>query len=63
MVCTTFVAINKGTNKREPWSPLGDLNVPSVVKGNLLAARSPVAGFGREVPGCLSHSGFGGVNP
>ena len=63
MVCTTFVAINKGTNKREPWSPLGNTLVPSVAKGNILAARSPVAGFGREVLGCLSHTGFGGVNP
>ena len=56
-VGTTFVAINKGINKREPWSPLGDTFVPSVAKGNILAARSPVAGFGREVLGCLSHTG------
>ncbi len=51
MVCTSFVAINKGTNKRETWSPLGDQNVPSVVRGNILASRSPVAGFGGESAG------------
>ena len=51
MVCTSFVAINKGTNKRETWSPLGDQNVPSVVRGNIFASRSPVAGFGGESAG------------
>ena len=41
MVCGSFVTINKGTNKRYPWSPEGDTSCPSVKIGNLLANRCP----------------------
>ncbi len=39
MVCTSFVAINRGTNQRFPFAPLGAQSVPSVALGNLLASR------------------------
>lgn len=39
MVCSSFVAINKGTNQRYPYAPLGAEWAPSVRVGNLLASR------------------------
>ena len=39
MVCTSFVAINRGTNQRFPFAPLGVQSVPSVALGNILASR------------------------
>lgn len=39
MVCTSFVSINRGTNKRYPYCPLGDERFQSVRDGNLLASR------------------------
>ena len=42
LLCRSFVAINKGTNKREPFAPLGDESAPSVLEGNLLCTRTGV---------------------
>ena len=39
MVCSSFVAINRGTNQRYPYAPLGAEEYPSVARGNLLASR------------------------
>lgn len=39
MVCTSYVSINRGTNKCRPERPLGDEAVPSVSIGNCLGAR------------------------
>ena len=39
MVCSSYVTINKGTNKRYPFSPEGDTSMPSVQMGNILANR------------------------
>lgn len=39
MVCSSFVTINKGTNKRYPYDALGDHAVSSVSQGNQLATR------------------------
>lgn len=38
--CSSFVHINTGTSKRSEVCPDGDTNMPSVVLGNALAARS-----------------------
>lgn len=40
LLCRSFVAINKGTNKREPFAPLGNESAPSVREGNLLCTRT-----------------------
>ena len=42
MVCSSFVAINRGTNCRYPYAGLGDEDAPSVCAGNRLASRKPV---------------------
>ena len=42
LLCRSFVAINKGTNKRETWAPLGDESAPSVAEGNKLCSRTRV---------------------
>ena len=44
LLCSSFVAINRGTNKRYPFSPLGDERFRGVQTGNLLVTRT--LGFG-----------------
>ena len=39
LLCSSFVSINRATNKRYPFDPLGDQRFPSVQIGNALAAR------------------------
>lgn len=42
LLCRSFVAINRGTNKRQPFDPCGDTSAPSVREGNLLCCRTVV---------------------
>lgn len=44
LLCSSFVAINRGTNKRYPFSPLGDESYEGVRTGNMLTTRN--LGFG-----------------
>lgn len=39
LLCSSFVGINKGTNRREPFAPLGLEQHRSVQVGNLLCSR------------------------
>ena len=39
LLCSSYVAINRATNRRFPFSPLGDCSVTSVIQGNLLTTR------------------------
>ena len=39
LLCSSFVAINRGTNRRFPFNPLGDTGVEGVRIGNLLTTR------------------------
>lgn len=39
LLCSSFVAINRGTNKRYPHAPLGDESCKSVQVGNCLCSR------------------------
>lgn len=40
LLCSSFVAINRGTNKRFPFDPLGDQRFEGVRTGNLLTTRT-----------------------
>ena len=40
VVCSSFVAVNAGTHKRNPLNPLGDTSIPAVRLGNELVSRS-----------------------
>lgn len=42
LLCRSFVAINRGTNKRQPYDALGDVTAPSVIEGNFLLCRTMV---------------------
>ena len=48
----SFVAINRGTNRRQPYDPLGNTAYPSVQEGNLLCSRTEVL-FG--MGWCVAH--------
>ncbi len=39
LLCSSFVAINRGTNRRFPFAPLGDERVAGVREGNCLTSR------------------------
>ena len=39
MVCTSMVAVNRGTNKRGPLTPFGDEDLDYVSRGNVLLER------------------------
>lgn len=40
LLCSSFVAINRATNRRFPFQPLGNESIPSVRQGNELTSRS-----------------------
>lgn len=40
LLCSSFVAINRATNKRFPFNPLGDERFEGVKTGNLLVTRT-----------------------
>ena len=40
LLCSSFVAINRGTNRRFPFDPLGDQRFEGVRTGNLLTTRT-----------------------
>jgi hypothetical protein len=42
LVCSSFVAISRGSTFRSYFLPHGDVSSPSVAKGNLLAYRTGV---------------------
>lgn len=46
LVCSTFISISRGSTHRSYFLPEGDLNAPSVVRSNLLAARTFSSMFG-----------------
>lgn len=39
LLCSSFVSINRGTNRRFPFAPLGNEQAPSVRTGNMLTSR------------------------
>lgn len=45
LVCRSFSSMNLGTSKRSPTTPEGDQNLPHVVEGNLLLARTVLLVF------------------
>ena len=48
LVCSTFIAISRGSTYRSYFRPEGDPSSPSVARSNLLAAR-----IGFPFPRCL----------
>lgn len=40
LLCSSFVAINRGTNRRFPFAPLGDERMSGVQEGNCLTSRT-----------------------
>lgn len=52
LLCSSFVAINRATNRRFPFSPLGDVQVRSVREGNSLTSRTCLLIWVIQAMGC-----------
>ena len=53
LVCSSFVAVSRGSTGRHYFLPLGNESAPSVMVGNLLAVRPGLWGPG-DVPEWLN---------